>query len=161
VIKPFIVQFIQVSHRMGDQNVLFELLRASEGTLCCWSRVHLQAWAPTPVSRMVDVRQAAGLKIAISLSQHDEKHIVPTPLSGIRVGKRRCHIWVGIYRDTLSSFIVDRNNKGLFVTVHLLMLLNRLVIIDIVQTSSNIQLWSVNYRSAHCQSVISTAHLIA
>jgi hypothetical protein len=27
--------------------------------------------------------------IAESLSQHDEKHVVPTPLSGIRVGKRR------------------------------------------------------------------------
>jgi hypothetical protein len=24
-----------------------------------------------------------------SLSQHDEKHVVPTPLSGIRVGKGR------------------------------------------------------------------------
>jgi hypothetical protein len=27
--------------------------------------------------------------IAESLSQHDEKHVVPTPLSGIRVGKRK------------------------------------------------------------------------
>jgi hypothetical protein len=27
--------------------------------------------------------------IAESLSQHDEKHVVPTPLSGIRVGRRR------------------------------------------------------------------------
>jgi hypothetical protein len=26
--------------------------------------------------------------IAESLSQHDEKHVVPTPLSGIRVGER-------------------------------------------------------------------------
>jgi hypothetical protein len=26
--------------------------------------------------------------IAESLSQHDEKHVVPTPLSGIRVGGR-------------------------------------------------------------------------
>jgi hypothetical protein len=26
---------------------------------------------------------------AESLSQHDEKHVVPTPLSGIRVGRRR------------------------------------------------------------------------
>jgi hypothetical protein len=29
--------------------------------------------------------------IAESLSQHDEKHVVPTPISGIRVGGRR--IW--------------------------------------------------------------------
>jgi hypothetical protein len=27
--------------------------------------------------------------IAESLSQHDEKHVMLTPLSGIRVGKRR------------------------------------------------------------------------
>jgi hypothetical protein len=27
--------------------------------------------------------------IAESLSQHDEEHVVPTPLSGIRVGGRR------------------------------------------------------------------------
>jgi hypothetical protein len=29
--------------------------------------------------------------IAESLSQHDEKHVVPTPLSGIRVGGRMGH----------------------------------------------------------------------
>jgi hypothetical protein len=39
-----------------------ELLRASEGTLSRWSRLHLQSLAPTPVSRKVDVRQAAGRK---------------------------------------------------------------------------------------------------
>jgi hypothetical protein len=39
-----------------------ELLRASEGTLSRWSRLHLQSLAPTPVSRRVDVRQAAGRK---------------------------------------------------------------------------------------------------
>jgi hypothetical protein len=64
-------------HRMGDQNYL-ELLRASEGTLSCWSR-HLQSLAPTPVSRRVDVRQVVEI-IAESLSQHDGKHVVPTPL---------------------------------------------------------------------------------
>jgi predicted RNA-binding protein with PUA-like domain len=46
--------------RMGDQIFFyFELLRASEGTLSCWSRQHLQSLASTPVSRRVDVRQAA------------------------------------------------------------------------------------------------------
>jgi hypothetical protein len=44
--------------------------------------------APTPVSRRVDVRPVVKI-VAESLSQHDEKHVVPTPLSGIRVGKRR------------------------------------------------------------------------
>jgi hypothetical protein len=39
-----------------------EILRASEGTLCRWSRFHLQSLGPTPVSRRVDVRQAAGCK---------------------------------------------------------------------------------------------------
>jgi hypothetical protein len=36
-----------------------ELLRASEGTLGRWSRVHLQFLAPTLVSRRVDVRLVA------------------------------------------------------------------------------------------------------
>jgi hypothetical protein len=36
-----------------------ELLRASEGTLSRWSRLHLQSLAPTPDSRRVEVRQAA------------------------------------------------------------------------------------------------------
>jgi hypothetical protein len=40
----------------------FELLRASEGTLSRWSRLHLQSLAPTPVSRRVDIRQAVGRK---------------------------------------------------------------------------------------------------
>jgi hypothetical protein len=35
-----------------------ELLRASEGTLSRWSRLHLQSLAPSPVSRRVDVKQA-------------------------------------------------------------------------------------------------------
>jgi hypothetical protein len=67
-----------------------ELLRVSEGTLSCWSRLHLQSLAPIPVSRRVDVRQGGLIVkiIAESLSQHDEKHVVPTLLSGIRVGRR-------------------------------------------------------------------------
>jgi hypothetical protein len=39
-----------------------ELLRASDGTLSRWSRLHMQSLAPTPLSRRVDVRQAAGHK---------------------------------------------------------------------------------------------------
>jgi hypothetical protein len=53
-----------------------ELLRASEGTLSRWSRL-LQSIAPTPISRSVDVVKT----IAESLSQHDEKQVVPTPRS--------------------------------------------------------------------------------
>jgi hypothetical protein len=40
----------------------FELLRASEGTLSRWSRLHLQSLAPISVSRRVDGRQAASRK---------------------------------------------------------------------------------------------------
>jgi hypothetical protein len=39
-----------------------ELVCASEGTLSRWSRLQLQSFIPTPVSRRVDVRQAAGQK---------------------------------------------------------------------------------------------------
>jgi hypothetical protein len=39
-----------------------ELLRASEGMISRWSRLHLQSLAPTPVSRRVEVRQAPGRK---------------------------------------------------------------------------------------------------
>jgi hypothetical protein len=48
----------------------------------------LQSLVPTPDSRRVDVRRPVVKIIAESLSQHDEKHVVPTPLSGIRVGGR-------------------------------------------------------------------------
>jgi hypothetical protein len=41
------------------------------------------------VSERVDVSQAAGRKIVAESLSHDEKHVVPTPLSGIRLGKRR------------------------------------------------------------------------
>jgi hypothetical protein len=89
---------------MGDQNLLSRVLRASEGTLNCWSRLHLQSLVPTPVSRRVDVRRPVVKIIAESLSQHDEKH-VPTPLSGIR-GRRRI----------LVSNIWD---KKILVTIHI------------------------------------------
>jgi hypothetical protein len=39
-----------------------DLLHASEGTLSRWSQLYLQLLAPTPVSRMVDLRQEAGRK---------------------------------------------------------------------------------------------------
>jgi hypothetical protein len=60
----------------------FKLLRASEGTLSRWSRLHLQS-LPTPVSWRVDVRPVVKI-IAVSLSQHDETHVEKNPLS---VGK--------------------------------------------------------------------------
>jgi hypothetical protein len=51
--------FLKTSHRMGDQILLS---RTSEGTLSCWSWLHLRSLTPTPVSRRVAVRQAAGHK---------------------------------------------------------------------------------------------------
>jgi hypothetical protein len=72
---------------MGNQNLLSQLLRASEGTLSL-SLLHLQYLTPTPVSRRTNVKQVAGRKIiAEFLSLHDEKYVVPTPLSGIRERK--------------------------------------------------------------------------
>jgi hypothetical protein len=65
----------------------FELLRASEGTLSRWSRLHLQSLAPTP--GLTSGRRPVVKIIAESLSLHDEKQVVPTPLSGIRVGERK------------------------------------------------------------------------
>jgi hypothetical protein len=53
----------QWSVRWVTKIYYLELLRASEGTLNRWSRLHLQLLAHTPVSRKVDVRQAAGRKI--------------------------------------------------------------------------------------------------
>jgi hypothetical protein len=38
-----------------------------------------------------------------SLSQHDEKHVVPTPLCGIRVGRRRVAM-------TSQKFIEDTHS---------------------------------------------------
>jgi hypothetical protein len=64
----------------------FDRLLASEGTLSRWSRLHLQSSAPTPVSRRIGARQAAGRKNnKLPNLSHDEKHVVPTQLS---VGKR-------------------------------------------------------------------------
>jgi hypothetical protein len=65
-------------------------LRASERTFR--SRLHLQSLTPTPVSRRVDVRQLVVKIIAESLS-HDEKHVVASSLTGIRVGKRKSLVW--------------------------------------------------------------------
>jgi hypothetical protein len=72
-----------------------ELLHVSEGTLSRWSRLHWQSLAPPPVSRRVDVRQVVKI-IAEYLSQHDENHVVPASLSGIRVGERKNNILVDI-----------------------------------------------------------------
>jgi hypothetical protein len=52
VMRTWKLSNVRKGHRMGDQNYL-EILRASEGTLSCWS-LHLQSLAPTPVSRRVD-----------------------------------------------------------------------------------------------------------
>jgi hypothetical protein len=76
---------------MGDQNLLIyylELLRASEGTLSRWSRLHLQSLCPLQFQGGLTSGRRPVVKInAESLSQH----VVPTPLSRIRVG-RRCFI---------------------------------------------------------------------
>jgi hypothetical protein len=58
----------------------FIILRASEGTLSCWYRLHLQSLTPPPVSRRVDVRQAADRKNNCQFySQHDLKNMLYRP----------------------------------------------------------------------------------
>jgi hypothetical protein len=42
-----------------------------------------------PQGEMTLERQPVVKTIFESLSQNDEKHVVPTPLSGIRIGKKR------------------------------------------------------------------------
>jgi hypothetical protein len=62
-----------------------ELHRVAEGTLSRWSRLHLQSLAPTQLQGgLTSGRRPVVKIIAKSLSQHDEKHVVPTPFS---VGK--------------------------------------------------------------------------
>jgi hypothetical protein len=75
-------------------------------------------FAPTPVSRRVDVgRQPVVKIIAESLSQHDEKHVVPTPLSGIRVGRSKFFHFKNnetyfLYRSlTISQFKIGGHRK--------------------------------------------------
>jgi hypothetical protein len=53
----------------------------------------LQSLAPTPVS---SGRRPIVKIISESTSQHDEIHVVPTPLSGIRVGRRRKYLIINI-----------------------------------------------------------------
>jgi hypothetical protein len=57
------------------------LLRASESTLSRWSRLHLQSLAPMTSGK----RPVVKISNCRILSQHDEKNVVPTPLSEIRV----------------------------------------------------------------------------
>jgi hypothetical protein len=65
-----------------------ELVCASEGTLSRWSRLQLQSFIPTPVSRRVDVRQAAGHKNNCWIFITTWWKTCCT-LSGIRIGKWR------------------------------------------------------------------------
>jgi hypothetical protein len=75
------------SHRMGDQNLL-SLAPPCFGT-------HVKPLVPVAFaivsthSSLTSDRRPVVKIIAESLSQHDEKHVIPTPLSGIRVGRRR------------------------------------------------------------------------
>jgi hypothetical protein len=72
---------------MDDQNLFSRVSSCFGRHVKLLARLQLQSLAPAPVSKRVDVRQVVKI-IAESLSQHDEKHIVPTPLSGIRVRGR-------------------------------------------------------------------------
>jgi hypothetical protein len=79
-----------------------ELLRASEGTLSRWSWLHLQLLPPIPVSRGMDVRQAAGCKNNCRI--FITTWWIPTPLSGIRV-RKKSHIMCG-RKGTILFFVL-------------------------------------------------------
>jgi hypothetical protein len=90
-----------------------ELLRASEGTLSRWSRLHLQSFVSTAVSRRVDVRQAAGRKNNCRIFITWWQHVLPTPLSGISVGKRRRFLIVSYYfvrKNVILRMSVRKNS---------------------------------------------------
>jgi hypothetical protein len=64
-----------------------ELFRASEGRSSRWSQLHLQSLVPIQFQGGLTSGRPPVVKIiAEALPQHDEEHVVPTTLSGIRVG---------------------------------------------------------------------------
>jgi hypothetical protein len=63
-------------------------LLASEGTLSCWSRLHLQSLASIPVSRRLDVRRPVVKKLP-KLYHNMTKNMLYRPHLRIRVGKRK------------------------------------------------------------------------
>jgi hypothetical protein len=75
---------------MGDQKFL-QFLRASDGTLSRWSRLHLQSLAYSSIKEG-DVRQATGCKNNCRIYICCVFIVVPTPLSGIRVGKKENYL---------------------------------------------------------------------
>jgi hypothetical protein len=67
----------RLSYKVTRRNIWDASAIPSE--INCWSRLHLQSLAP---SFKDGWRQAGGrITIAESLLQHDEKHVVPTPLT--------------------------------------------------------------------------------
>jgi hypothetical protein len=88
--RSILALLVLKGHRMGDQNLL------SRAASCFGMHVKLLVLA---VIAVVTTRSSfkKGLTsgrwpvvkiIAESLSQYDENHVVPTPLSGIRVGRK-------------------------------------------------------------------------
>jgi hypothetical protein len=74
--------YVKASHRMGDQN-FGPTTNAAVGPGCICSRLY-------PVQfqgGLTSGRRPIVKTIAESLSKHDENNAVPTPLSGISVGK--------------------------------------------------------------------------
>jgi hypothetical protein len=104
------------------------IIRASEGTLSRWSRLHSQSLAhPLQFQGgLASGRRPVVNIIAESLSQHDEKHVVPTPFSGIRIGRRSCsynesHILVGRVpcENSGSDYIITLiRNYQIYLKVH-------------------------------------------
>jgi hypothetical protein len=71
----------------------------------------LQSLASNPVSRRVDIRRPVVIIVAESLSQYEKQHVVPTPLSGISIGKREniSHLHDKNINDPITVYSVPYN----------------------------------------------------
>jgi hypothetical protein len=82
---------------MGDQNLL------SRAPPCCGR--HVKPLVPAAFAVKLFL-------IAQSLSQHDERHVVPTPPSGIRVGRGRLDLTVPGRAARFGLYSVDNLLAG-------------------------------------------------
>jgi hypothetical protein len=82
-----------VSHWMGDKKFIISsssVLRKARSAVGPGCVAVVSTHSSFKVSFKLTSGRLPDVKIvAESLSQHDEKHVVPTPLCGIRVGRRR------------------------------------------------------------------------
>jgi hypothetical protein len=95
---------------------------SSGGILSRWFRLHLQSLHPLRFQAgLTSGRRPVVKIIAKSLSQHDKKYVVPTPLCGIRVRerKRRCRRVI-FYRLPMRRLSFKDSHRTPPVSYHLI-----------------------------------------